>query len=182
MDEHKIKELIMNVEDFLINEFGMYFERMGAKTLLGRIYGYLITKSDPVSLKDISDKLAISKPAISTALNSVYELGLFKKIYMPEFPRESFYKVGTDSMELMIDPGLKKLQLLIDRFDSSLNMINKHMKGDEAPDELKGLFNRILLNKMAYEILLEEFVIFGNKVCSRMDELEKYAKKLRKSL
>ena len=105
----------LEVEDHIANEFGHYLEMMGAKATLGRIWGLLLTQSKPMSLKDIAFRLNVSKPAVSTTIKIGAQLELFKKVYNPEFPRESFYEVKVEFMEMIIDPGLKKLKILTDQ-------------------------------------------------------------------
>lgn len=172
MTKHS-KELKQEVEKLIVDEFGNYLEQIGGKTLMGRIWGLLITKSEPISLTHIAKELHVSKPAVSTIINIAIQLGAFKKVYVQDFPRENFYQLDIDSMAMMIDPGIQKMKLLLDKFEKSITMMENSKKILEKDEELKKIYKRLSFIKKSTEIVLEEYFIFGNKVKSRILSLKK---------
>ncbi len=167
----KNNELVRKVEDFIIDEFGSYVESVGSKVLLGRIWGLLITKHEPMSLSNISERLGVSKPAISNTISIGVHLGIFKKVYMQEYPREFFYVMNVEFLEMVIDPGIKKLSVLIDKFKKAGRMIEN--EGEITDEELKMTYERVDFLIRAFEIVLEEYHRFGDVVKERIRELHK---------
>lgn len=164
----KSEELLNEVENFLITEFGRYLELLGSKALLGRIWGLLITRTQPISLKEITEKLKVSKPAISTNINIAVQLGIIRKVYMPEYPRESFFKVEDDYVAMMIDPGLHKLDIFIDQCKKAIGMLENSGLDFKSDNKLNDLYERLLVIKKGFDILQEEYNIFAEKLIKRI--------------
>ncbi len=158
-------------QDLITNEFGDYFEFLGAKRLLGRIFGLLIANSKPVSLKEIAEKLKISKPAISTTIKYGMQTEMFKKVYVPENPREYFYTMGIDFMEMMIDPGLKKMQMFIDRISDVIKFVENSGSLNAKDADLMELYERLKYLEKAFGIVLGEYHIFGKRVRQKLSDL-----------
>ncbi len=170
--QNKSKELYNKVENYLVDEVGNYVEFVGGKALLGRIFGLLMIQGDPISLKDISRKLNVSKPAVSNTLNIGLQAELFKKVYNPDYPREGFYKVGVDFLEMMIDPGLKKLSLLRDKISEALKIMEESDIDIESDENIKSIYERTKYLCEAFEILLDEYNKFGDRIKERLKQLK----------
>ena len=166
-------ELKEEVEKLIIDEFGNYLEQIGGKTLMGRIWGLLITKSEPISLTEIAKNLHVSKPAVSTIINIAVQIGVFKKVYVQDYPRENFYQLDIDSMAMMIDPGIQKMQLLLDKFEKAISSMESSKELIKKNEDLNKLYKRLNFIKKSAEIVLEEYYIFGDKVKARILNLKK---------
>jgi DNA-binding transcriptional regulator GbsR (MarR family) len=84
-----------NLQNY-VEEFGLYFERIGLPRMMGRIIGYLLT-SDPAqqSMQDIGEALVASKSAVSTALKALVALRLVDQISIPG-ERRDYYRANSD--------------------------------------------------------------------------------------
>lgn len=163
--------LYNEVENLLVNECGNYFEFIGSKAIIGRIFGLLISHTEPVSLKEISDKLNISKPSASNNLRFGLQIEMFKKVYHSEFPREDFYILGVEFMEMLIDPGLKKLTLLSEKFVYAKKILDVHLTEVEKDEQLSKLYKKLDYLIVAFKILLEEYKKFGDTIQQRLSKL-----------
>jgi DNA-binding transcriptional regulator GbsR (MarR family) len=170
MNDKKVYE---KTENILIEECGNYFEYLGAKPLLGRIFGYLVSKSEPVSLKEIAVKLQISKPSASNNLRYGVHSEMFKKVYNSDVPREDFYMLGIDFMEMMIDPGIKKLSLLGEKFNEAKKFLDENYEKIKDDEKSMLLYKRLSYLVKAFKVLLEEYHVFGEKIQERLKELKK---------
>ncbi|MBX3045038.1 MAG: hypothetical protein KIT33_14690 [Candidatus Kapabacteria bacterium] len=166
----KANEVISSVEDYLIGEFGNFYEQMGGKNLYGRIFGLLLSKTQPVSLKDISARLQVSKPAVSTTAQTGAYMEVFKKVYMSDFPREDFYTVSIDFLQTLIKPGVIKISMLSEKFSKACLMISENYPDYDSNPELKDLYNRVCYIKQALLIFIEEYDKFGEKVKERISK------------
>lgn len=169
----KNKEIYNKTQNILIDECGNYFEFIGAKAIIGRIFGLLISQSDPMSLKEISEVLKISKPAASNNLRYGLQVELFRKVYNSDLPREDFYMLGLDFMEMLIDPGLKKLKLLSEKFYQAKQNLDQNFDDIKDDDGLMNLYNRLSYLIKAFDILLEEYKDFGSRIQQRLSKLRK---------
>ncbi len=163
--------VIAKVEDFVIDEFARYIDAIGGKVMMGRIFGLLVTKHEPMSLTQIAQRLQASKPAISTTIKALVEIRFLQKVYKPEFPREDFYIFTHDSMEMVIDPGIVKLENLRERLDRAAEMIEIESKNITKSEELIALDHKLKIMREAFSIVLEEYYIFGEKVKERIRKM-----------
>lgn len=167
----KSQRTCKETQDLITNEFGDYFEFLGAKRLLGRIFGLLLAHNKPVSLSEIAEKLKISKPAISTTMKYGLQGEMFKKVYVHENPREYFYTMGIDFMEMMIDPGIKKMRMLIDRITDAKRFVEKSGSLQSKDNDLTELYDRLVYLEKAFGIVLDEYHIFGKSVRAKLSDL-----------
>ncbi len=168
----KNNDLIEKVEDYLIEEMGHYLDSIGGKPLLGRIWGFLMIHDRPVSLKEMSKKLKVSKAALSTTLSSAILLDLLKKVYVPEHPRENFYVLKADYMESILEPGLKKINLWSQRMDKALDIFDQN-KGQMNNDAARKAYKKIQFLNDSLHIVKEEYFKFGDRIKTKIQELKK---------
>lgn len=159
------------IQDFLINEMGNYVESLSGRALLGRIWGLLLTSPEPVSFKEMSRKLKVSKPAISSTVNIGLQYGVFKKFYNPEFPRENFMQLRYNSMEMLINPGIKKLNYLYEVFSDGVKLMEGMGIKNEKNMELIIMYNRMNYLKECFKIFLDEYEKMSEIVVEKIREL-----------
>ncbi|MCK5742883.1 MAG: hypothetical protein KAH48_11740 [Chlorobi bacterium] len=169
MNDKNQDELIKEVEEYMTEEFGNYFVKMGAKHLFGRIFGLLIVQLKPISLKECAAKLQVSKPAVSTTMNIGLHMDMFLKTYNPKFPRESFYSIGIDFMEMIIDPGIAKLNMLNEKIGSAMKIMKKSEYSKDS--EIQKISDRIEFLYKGFNITLDEYRIFGDKIKTRIKDM-----------
>lgn len=166
------KEIKNEIELKLATEFGNYMELLGVKHLFGRIWGLLMAQNEPISLKEIAEKLEVSKPAVSTTIKIGLELGLIQKSYNPKMPREYFFSLNMLSMDMIIDPGLKKLDMFSKKIQAALKHLQDHGEIIDTDSELKKLKETLLVLTETFKIIYDEYVIYGNRVKERIKELK----------
>ena len=152
---------------------GNYIESLSGKALLGRVWGLLLTSPKPVSLKEISRKLKVSKPAISSAVNIGLQYGVFKKQYNPDFPRENFMQLRYNSLDMLINPGNKKLNYLYEIFSDGVKLIEEMGIKNEKDWELISLYNPMKYLKECFKIFLYEYEKMSEIVLGKIKELSR---------
>ncbi len=169
MNSNEIKK---EIELKLSNEFGNYVEKLGVKHLFGRIWGLLMAQSKPISLKEIAEKLEVSKPAISTTIKIGIELGLIQKSYNPKMPREFFFSLNMMSMDMIIDPGLKKLDMFYQKIFDALKELELHSDIISNDEDLQNLRDTLYWLVESFKIIYDEYVIYGERVKQRISNLK----------
>ncbi|MDA3844584.1 MAG: hypothetical protein PF588_09480 [Candidatus Kapabacteria bacterium] len=164
-------KLLLEVEEYMTEEFANYFDKMGAKRLFGRIFGLLIVQLRPISLKECAAKLKVSKPAVSTTMNMGVQMDMFLKTQHPDFPRESFYSIGIEFMEMIIDPGIAKLNMLNDKIWNAMRMLQESKYAKDS--EIKKISERVEHLYKGFNVTIEEYKIFGDKIKQRIRDLHK---------
>lgn len=166
------KDIKREVEMKLANEFGNYMENLGVKHLFGRIWGLLMAQNQPISLKDIAEKLEVSKSAVSTTIKIGLDLGLIQRSYNPKMPREYFFSLNVLAMDMIVDPGLKKLNI----FNSKIKDSRKHLLeyGDIIDDdpELRSLKETLEWLEETFRIIYDEYIIFGERVKDKIKKIK----------
>jgi DNA-binding transcriptional regulator GbsR (MarR family) len=171
-------KLFDEMENFIMDSISDYMEFVGAQTTMGRVFGLLLTKSEPMSLSQITLKLGLSKPAISTALKQGAQINLFKKVYNPEAPREDFYSMTENFIELMLDPGLSKLGMLNEKIKDAVKKLDKKKEIVDDNEELTKLHKKLQYHYMTFEILIEEYEDLCTRLRTRIKDLKKQHKDL----
>ena len=85
---------IMDLEKVL-DKFGLYFDGVGLSKTYGRMFGYFVTASKPISMGQLVEKLQISKSTASVELRRLLTLGVIEKVLLPE-ERADFYQLKKD--------------------------------------------------------------------------------------
>lgn len=157
------------VEDYLINQFSDYMESVGVKVLLGRIFGLLISSSEPLSLTQIADRLRVTKPAVSNTIKLGLHTKMFKKVRNQDSPREDFYEMKIDFLNMMLEPGTQKFNFLKETSENAIKIISEI---DSDDDEYLKLKSRIEYIDISFKIIQEEYKTFVERIKYRFSELK----------
>jgi DNA-binding transcriptional regulator GbsR (MarR family) len=167
------KDNLEKVQDYLIDELGHYVDSLGGRVLLGRIWGLLLTSPEPVSLKEISAKLNVSKPAVSSTVNIGLQYGVFTKYYHNEYPRENFVRLKYDSLEMLVNPGRKKLENLYDKFKKGVELIDNMDIDNKEKEDLESIHVRMKYITECFKIFLDEYEKMSEIVIKKFKVLDK---------
>lgn len=167
------KNSLQIIQKFLIDELGDYVESLGGRNLLGRIWGLLLTSEEPVSLKEISSKLHVSKPSISSTVNIGLQFEIFRKYFNPNFPRENFIHLGYDSMGMLINPGKRKLEKLYEKFSKSVKLINEIDDKKENNPKVDLIHERMKFISECFKIFIDEYDKLTEVVINKIENLRK---------
>ena len=158
------------IEESLMDEMGDYFEQLGTRTMAGRILGLMIAQNKPISLKVISAKLRVSKPATIVSLYMLEQLLIIRKVYVPEYPRENFYEMSHDFYDFLFHTVMKKLDSFRDIMDTILLLPDKYSDAvDFSEKDTKKTIAKLRAWKRGMDIYKEEFEISAHKIRQRID-------------
>jgi len=86
------EEMKNGVRQF-VEEFGVFFERLGFPRMAGRIWGWLLTCDPPhQTAEQIAKQLKASRGSVSTMTRLLIQIGLVERIGRPGV-RSGFYRV-----------------------------------------------------------------------------------------
>ena len=173
MKNNEKKDSLRIVRNFLVDELGHYVDSLGGRVLLGRIWGLLLTSPEPLSLKEISAILRVSKPAVSSTVNIGLQYGVFTKHYHKDYPRENFVRLKYDSLEMLVNPGRHKLANLYDKFKKGVELMDDMDISKEEKNELVSIHVRMKYITECFKIFLEEYGKMSEVVINKFRDLEK---------
>ena len=85
----------MTDPESFIERMGLAAENDGLSRIAGRLFGALLIHSEPRSLDDLADQLAVSKASISTEARRLVERGVAERIGKPG-DRRDYYSLTAD--------------------------------------------------------------------------------------
>lgn len=175
MNENE-KLILKKATDLFIQKHGELLELVGAKELFGRVFGLLMTQTEPISLKEIANHMQCSKAAVSSIMKMGKQAGYFHKHYNSDYPREDFWYFDLNNLENIDDPIVKNFIRIIDALKkNSLQVLEKYVSENEVDEEFKEHYNRISFIVESYQIYMDEALIMYEIVKKRIKDLrEKY--------
>lgn len=105
----------MNLEKVWDN-FGLYFDGVGLSKTYGRMFGFFMTATKPVSMGQLVEKLKISKSTASIELRKLLTMGVIEKILLSD-ERADFYQLKKNIWNLNLHQkvqDVKKLRAIIE--------------------------------------------------------------------
>jgi DNA-binding transcriptional regulator GbsR (MarR family) len=169
-DKINIEEILRQFEESMTEGFAGYLDSIGGKPLMGRIWGLLSSRTEPVSLSEISRILKISKPAVSNTINQAVSIGVIKKIYKPDFPRENFFSSETDSIDFMFKAADTKTNMILGVMDKSIKILTDCKGLQESDERIRVRYVKIMKTRMIFELIRNEYQNFIARVKSKLEE------------
>ena len=111
----------------LTERMARFFEESGASPLVGRIYALLISSPEPVSLQEISDKLGVSKAAVSIQVRTLERYGHCMKLPRGK-DRKDYYCIPEDHLRVSMRLVTERLQIEMNWIEETL----RKMPGEEG--------------------------------------------------
>ncbi|MEP7291320.1 MAG: MarR family transcriptional regulator [Chloroflexota bacterium] len=125
-----------------VEEFGMYFERIGLPRMMGRIIGYLLI-SEPAqqSMQEIGAALQASKSSVSIALKALVSLKLIDQVSIPG-ERRDYYRANADMWIRSFRARMSQMTDLRELAERGLELM-----ADETPERRRRLENMHATNR-----------------------------------
>lgn len=119
-----------------VETIGLHLQRQGVPRTTGRIYGLLLLHSEPLSLDDLTEELAISKASASTGARYLERLGLIERFAEPGARRDHYR---------LVDDPARALALHVDALREMATLLQ------EGPQAVPGVRAEVRsrLNRMA---------------------------------
>ncbi len=84
-----------NAIDALIEDFGKSYADFGQPILRGRIIGLLLGATQPLSLDEIAERLAVSKGPVNINCRQLEEMSFVRRIWVKN-DRRDYYQLTDD--------------------------------------------------------------------------------------
>ena len=125
-----------------VEEFGLYFERVGLPRMAGRIIGTLLI-SEPAqqSMQEIGAALQASKSSVSTALKLLVSLRLVDQVSIPG-ERRDYYRANSDMWIRSFRSRMHQMTELRELAEHGLDLM-----ADAPPERRRRLENMYATNK-----------------------------------
>lgn len=139
----------MTDRETFIERMGLAAESDGLSRIAGRLFGALLLESEPRSLDDFAEQLAVSKASVSTEARRLVERGVAERIGKPG-DRRDYYSLTADFFAQIIRFRLGRW--------AALHRLAREMQTADLEQP------RIVRDRLAYIHEVNEFVL------ARVDE------------
>jgi predicted transcriptional regulator len=107
-----------------IEEFGLYFEKLGLTRMAGRIFGFLIVnEKEHNAFEEIQHMLQASKGSISGTLKMLVNTGFVQPVSLPG-DRKTYYRVSQQEIARMMDGKMLEFIAFSQILDKGLKLRN----------------------------------------------------------
>ncbi|MBA3236989.1 MAG: hypothetical protein H0T62_01385 [Parachlamydiaceae bacterium] len=137
----------------VLDKFGLYFDGVGLSKTYGRMFGFFVTATKPISMGQLVEKLQISKSTASVELRRLLTLGVIEKVLVPE-ERADFYQLKKDIWNLNLHQkvqDVKKLRSIIEEIPT---------KEMESLVQLKEMAHYCAFLEKELKILIKKYAKF----------------------
>lgn len=100
----------------VLDKFGLYFDGVGLSKTYGRMFGFFMTATKPISMGQLVEKLQISKSTASIELRRLLTIGVIEKILLSD-ERADFYQLKKNIWNLNLHQkvqDVRKLRAIIE--------------------------------------------------------------------
>lgn len=133
----------------LVEEFGIYFEKVGLQRMAGRIIGWLLICNPPhQSMQDLCDALQASKSSVSVATRQLLQLYLIERVSIPG-ERRDYFRASSDMWNRSFRARMHQLTELRELAERGLKLL--------AHEDAAGQFKRLELMRDANAFMESEF-------------------------
>ncbi|WP_158606954.1 GbsR/MarR family transcriptional regulator [Paenibacillus ginsengarvi] len=150
----------------------LLFEESGTSPLVGRIYALLMSSPEPVSLQLMSEKLGVTKAAVSIQVRTLERYGHCMKLPRGK-DRKDYYCIPEDHLQA-------SMRMVTTRLHSEMNYIEETLRkmpdpDRQAPNEQKSL--QVL--RQRYSELLAFYRVVFRRLEGVEEEMERLIADLR---
>ncbi|RYG72138.1 GbsR/MarR family transcriptional regulator [Lentibacillus lipolyticus] len=86
----KDKEKIDQAESIMVNTISETMDLYGVTPSVGRLYGMMYFKHQPITLDEMKEALGMSKPSMSTSVRKLQDINIVQKVWQKGSRRDSF--------------------------------------------------------------------------------------------
>ncbi|GGH87353.1 DNA-binding transcriptional regulator GbsR (MarR family) [Pullulanibacillus pueri] len=122
--DNKNKELIERACERVIETISLNMHLYGVTPSIGRLYGTLFFKDQPMTLDDMKEELQMSKTSMSTSVRTLTDLNMVEKVWI-KGERKDQYEAKKDWYQIFFDYFNHQWRKVI---QVNLNAINQSLK------------------------------------------------------
>ncbi|MGP4107974.1 choline uptake/conversion transcriptional regulator CudC [Virgibacillus sp. L01] len=89
-NNEKAKEKIDLAENMMVNTISETMDLYGVTPSVGRLYGMMYFKHQPITLDEMKEALGMSKPSMSTSVRRLQEINIVQKVWQKGSRKDSF--------------------------------------------------------------------------------------------
>ena len=173
------QEVIERARERVIETISLNMHLYGVTPSIGRLYGTLFFKDQPMTLDDMKDELQMSKTSMSTSVRTLTDLNMVEKVWI-KGQRKDQYEAKKDWYQIFFDyfthQWRKVIQVNLQAINQSLRELEKlasdpsQLNVDES-EEVNTTIEKLNYSKEYYAWLGQLFDQFESH------EIFKYIKK-----
>ncbi|WP_020006682.1 choline uptake/conversion transcriptional regulator CudC [Salinicoccus albus] len=136
----KNKEKIDQAENMMINTISETMDLYGVTPSVGRLYGMMYFKHQPITLDEMKDELGMSKPSMSTSVRKLQDINIVQKVWQKGSRKDSF--IGEKNFFNYFSQffGMKwerEVNMFLSSIKNAQKQLNEVIENSEADETLR---------------------------------------------
>jgi len=136
---HQYSQMLEEAETLVIDAIAETMDLYGVTPSIGRLYGVMYLSENPMTLDEMSEKLGMSKPRMSTAVHSLMEIYMIQKVWK-KGERKDLYEAEKDFFKSFISFFCKKwdreISVNLEAIEKSLEKLKALIASPDVPDAI----------------------------------------------
>ncbi|MBY7142429.1 GbsR/MarR family transcriptional regulator [Virgibacillus sp. NKC19-3] len=163
-NDEKAKEKIGQAEGLMVNTFSETMDFYGVTPSVGRLYGMMYFKHQPITLDEMKEALGMSKPSMSTSVRKLQDIGIVQKVWQKGSRKDSFmaeknfFNYFSHFFGMKWEREVSMFMVSIRKAQEQLNEVIEDKETDEALRERAKLDYQQLDEAMVYYHWLEKLM------------------------
>ncbi|WP_174615177.1 choline uptake/conversion transcriptional regulator CudC [Virgibacillus ihumii] len=158
----KTKDKIEQAERLMVNTIAETMDLYGVTPSVGRLYGMMYFRHQPITLDEMKDALAMSKPSMSTSVRKLQDINIVQKVWQKGSRKDSFvaeknfFNYFSHFFGMKWEREVEMFQVSIRKTQEQLNEVIEDSETDETLRERAMLDYQQLEDAMVYYHWLEK--------------------------
>ncbi|ASN03859.1 choline uptake/conversion transcriptional regulator CudC [Virgibacillus necropolis] len=89
-NNEKAQEKVDQAESMMVNTISETMDLYGVTPSVGRLYGTMYFKHQPITLDEMKEALGMSKPSMSTSVRKLQEINIVQKVWQKGSRKDTF--------------------------------------------------------------------------------------------
>ncbi|MFC2075812.1 GbsR/MarR family transcriptional regulator [candidate division KSB1 bacterium] len=163
----------LRIQEMFIDTMGSMVYAAGERRLIGRVIGLLISVGEAVSLTEISQRLQLTKSAVSNVLTNIERRGLIERVYNPDEPRSAYYQMKENYWEFFIEEHKREINNLIGLANKVLDELDSiRPQEGEPPEEFARMHEPVRILQHFYVKLAEAIKHIKSTIFEEQEGIE----------
>lgn len=102
-----------------VEQMGLMCESENMPRIGGRLFGLFLVEGRPLSLKELADRLQVSRASVSTNARMLADVGILRRVGVPG-DRQDYYELSREPFDRLLVGVVQRMRRMTEFLDSAL--------------------------------------------------------------
>nr|WP_134703284.1 GbsR/MarR family transcriptional regulator [Ammoniphilus sp. YIM 78166] len=171
------EEALMDAESVVVDAISETMDLYGVTPSIGRLFGILYFKQQPLTLDEMSQELGMSKPSMSTGIRALQQIGFVHKVWQRGVRKDlylaekDFFKTFTSFFSKMWS---REIAINLEATEKATEILTELVQDPNAPvwihEKAKADLEQLNQSRQYYEWLKQVVQLFESKEIDKLVE------------